>query len=197
MESLNKGWLYGLIVMLSQTCNPDYQQPSPYSGGNEYSIQDDRVVEIPADALSEDQIIYSEEAPPPPPPPPEPVPFEEPEMESIFKVVEDMPRFPGCEEKSSKDERSRCAQDEMFAFIGKEMKYPAEARGNGVEGTVIVRFVVEKNGDISNVDLLRDPGAGCGAEAVRVVKAMPKWVPGKQRGKPVKVQYTLPVKFKL
>ncbi|PKP34305.1 MAG: energy transducer TonB, partial [Bacteroidetes bacterium HGW-Bacteroidetes-15] len=63
------------------------------------------------------------------------------------------------------------------------------------QGTVYVTFVVEPNGSISNVKLLRDIGGGCGTEAIRVVKAMPKWQPGKQRGKAVRVQFNLPVKF--
>jgi periplasmic protein TonB len=88
----------------------------------------------------------------------------------------------------------------MFKFLQSNLKYPAVARENSVEGTVYVGFVVEKDGSISNVTVKRgiaNGGGGCNDEAVRVVKMMPKWKPGKQQGKAVKVNYTLPVKFKL
>lgn len=132
---------------------------------------------------------------PPPPPPPPPPPKDEPE--EIFKVVEDMPRFPGCEDKTDKKERELCAQQKMLEFIYKNIKYPAIARENGIEGTVVISFVVEKDGTISDASIVRDIGAQCGQEALRVVNTMPEWVPGKQRGRSVRVQFNLPVKFKL
>ena len=133
-------------------------------------------------------------APPPPPPPPPPAPV----TDEIFKVVEDQPRFPGCEDKgSNKDELKKCAEAKMLEFIYANIKYPAIARENGVEGTAVVTFVVEKDGSITDVRVARDPGAGTGDEALRVVKTFPKWIPGKQRGNPVRVQFNLPVKFKL
>ncbi len=109
---------------------------------------------------------------------------EEPE---IFTIVEDMPEFPG-------------GQAELFKFIGKNINYPPMARENGIDGTVYVGFVVMENGSIENVSIKRGlsgGGAGCDAEAIRVVKEMPKWNPGKQRGKPVRVAFTLPIRFKL
>ncbi|MDX1684106.1 MAG: energy transducer TonB [Saprospiraceae bacterium] len=137
-----------------------------------------------------------EETPPPPPPPP---PKEEPE--EIFRIVEQMPRFPGCENKGSKAEKDQCAQQKLLEFIYANIKYPAIARENGVEGTVVVQFVVEKNGKVTDVNVVRDIGAGCGEEAKRVVNLMnsegKRWTPGKQRGRPVRVQFTLPVKFQL
>jgi protein TonB len=147
------------------------------------SIEEQTVVEAPV----------VEEAPPPPPPPPPP----KPKVEEIFKVVEDMPRYPGCEDISDKDERKMCAQQKMLEFIYKNIKYPAIARENGIEGTVVVSFVVEKDGSITDARVVRDIGAQCGDEALRVVNDMPKWVPGKQRGRAVRVQFNLPVKFKL
>ncbi|MEM6965408.1 MAG: energy transducer TonB [Bacteroidota bacterium] len=127
---------------------------------------------------------------------------EEPEEEKIFKVVEDMPRFPGCEEKGlGKDELKKCAEGKMLEFIYGNIKYPAVARENGIEGRAIIQFVVQKDGSVQDVKVLREPGGGTGAEAERVIKMMnnmpTKWTPGKQRGKPVKVQFTLPVSFKL
>jgi protein TonB len=139
-----------------------------------------------------------EEAPPPPPPPPPP----EPEVEEIFKVVEQMPRFPGCESVAgSNKEKDNCARDKLLQFIYKNLKYPAIARENGVEGQVVVQFVVEKDGSITDVNVVRDIGAGCGDSASKVVNSMnsmpQKWTPGKQRGRSVRVQFTLPVRFKL
>lgn len=135
-------------------------------------------------------------APPPPPPPPQP-----PKEEEIFVVAEDMPRFPGCENLPSKKEKETCASQKLLEFIYANIQYPAIARENGVDGTVVVAFVVEKDGTVADIRLLRDIGAGCGDEAQRVVKLMntmpERWMPGKQRGKPVRVQYNLPVKFVL
>ncbi|MGB3548634.1 MAG: energy transducer TonB [Saprospiraceae bacterium] len=89
----------------------------------------------------------------------------------------------------------------MLEYIYKNIKYPAIARENGVEGTAVVTFVVEKDGTVSDARVVRDPGAQTGDEALRVVKLMNtekiKWTPGKQRGRPVRVQFNLPVKFKL
>ena len=140
----------------------------------------------------------AEEAPPPPPPPPPP----EPDVEEIFKVVEQMPRFPGCEDEAGgNQEKYQCAQKKLLEFIYKNIKYPAIARENGIQGRVVVQFVVEKDGTITDANVVRDIGAGCGEEALRVVgmmNSMPqRWTPGKQRGKSVRVQFTLPVSFKL
>ena len=136
-------------------------------------------------------------APPPPPPPP---PKKE-EAEEIFRVVEQMPRFPGCEDKGTDKEKDDCAKGKMLEYIYKNLKYPAIARENGVEGQVVIQFVVDKSGNISEAKIVRDIGAGCGAAAESVVLGMndlpQRWTPGKQRGRPVKVLYTLPVKFKL
>ena len=82
-------------------------------------------------------------------------------------------------------------------YLTKEMKYPTKARRLGIEGEVFLQFIVEKDGSVSNVETLRGIGGGCDEEAMRVVKNMPKWSPGKQRGKSVKVQYRIPIKFTL
>lgn len=101
-----------------------------------------------------------------------------------FTVVEEMPEFPG-------------GQEALFAYIAKELKYPEEAVENGVQGVVFVTFVVEADGSISNPKVLRGIGYGCDVEAHRVVKGMPNWTPGKQRGEAVRVKYNLPIRFKL
>jgi len=159
------------------------------------SIDDKTIVDVPPPVLVSDK----GDGPPPPPPPPPP---KEPEMEEIFKVVEDMPRFPGCEDiPGTKEEKKNCASKKLMAYLYANLKYPQIARENGVEGTVVIRFVVNRTGKISNAEVLRDIGAGCGAEALRVVNDMNnkvgKWIPGHQAGRPVNVMFTLPVKFRL
>jgi len=114
----------------------------------------------------------------------------------LFKVVEQMPRFPGCIEGSEK-EIKECASLKMLQFIYQNIKYPKEAQAAGTEGLVVVRFVVSKEGDILEPIIVRDIGSGCGEEALRVVESMPKWEPGMQRGKVVNVQFNLPIKYKL
>ena len=104
--------------------------------------------------------------------------------QEIFQIVEEMPSFPGGEAK-------------LLEYVAKNIKYPQIARETGVQGRVFVGFVVETDGSISNVKLLRGIGGGCDEEAMRVIKSLPKWKPGKQRGKAVRVSYQIPVFFKL
>ena len=106
------------------------------------------------------------------------------EEAEIFTVVEEMPSFPGGMEK-------------LPEYLAKNIKYPQMARESGIQGRVFVYFVVEPDGSVSKVQVLRGIGGGCDEEAIRVVKNMPKWKPGKQRGKPVRVSYNLPVNFQL
>lgn len=106
------------------------------------------------------------------------------EEEEVFMVVEEMPEFPGGTAK-------------LYEYLQNNLKYPMGARENDIQGKVFVNFVVEKDGSISNVKVLRGIGGGCDEEAVRVVQSLPKFNPGKQRGNPVRVQYTLPIVFKL
>lgn len=107
-----------------------------------------------------------------------------PKEDTICKVVEKMPLFNG-------------GKEELFTYLGKNIKYPAEAKEKGVQGTVFVTFVIEKDGSVTNVNVLRGIGSGCDDESVRVIKAMPKWTPGYSDGKPVRVSFNLPIKFKL
>ncbi len=121
--------------------------------------------------------------------------------EEIFKLVEEMPHFPGCEDVADATERKQCADSKMLEFIYKNIRYPKEAWDANVEGSVVVSFIVEKDGSISDAKTLREIGGGCGAEAVRVVNLMQeqgiRWIPGKQRGRNVRVQFNLPIRFKL
>ncbi|MCB0662356.1 MAG: energy transducer TonB [Saprospiraceae bacterium] len=158
-------------------------------------IDEEDEPEFVDNSVTEEQVVEKPiEAPKPPPPPPPPPP---PKVEEIFKVVEDMPRFPGCESEGDKAAKDQCATKKMLEYIYKNIKYPAIARENGVEGTVVVQFVVEKDGSITASKVVRDIGAGCGDEAQRIVDMMPKWIPGRQRGNAVRVQFNLPVRFKL
>ncbi|MGM0612909.1 MAG: energy transducer TonB [Bacteroidota bacterium] len=116
----------------------------------------------------------------------EPVEVDEPEVEEeeVFTVVEEQPSFPGGEEARRK-------------YLRDNIEYPQMARESGIEGTVFVTFVVEPDGSITDVRVLRGIGGGCDEEALRVVRNMPEWEPGKQRGKEVRVQFNMPIRFKL
>ena len=110
--------------------------------------------------------------------------------DKIFMAVEDMPRFEGCTDET-------CTQTKIMQFIAKKTKYPPIAKENNITGRVFVSFVVDKIGKVTNVKILRGVDKYLDAEAVRVVSSLPKFKPGKQRGKPVKVQYNVPISFKL
>jgi protein TonB len=140
---------------------------------DDVEIEDDIEIDVEADQETEVQDY---------------VPVEEPEEEEeetqIFQVVETMPTFPGGDAARIK-------------YLQNNLKYPTMARESGIQGKVFVTFVVEKDGSITDVKVLRGIGGGCDEEAVRVIKNMPKWKPGKQRGKPVRVQFNMPIVFKL
>lgn len=184
-----------------------------------YDVQASELGQLVVEEVEEEIIPITQQNTPPPPPPPPPaapevieiveddVEVEEIEMidteadaetiveefevveevveEEIFTIVESMPEFPGG------------GQEALFKFLQKNMKYPQVAKENGIQGTVFVNFVVGKNGKIRDVKILRGVNKMLDEEAIRVVKAMPSWKPGKQRGKPVSVSYNLPIKFTL
>ncbi|MFT3992881.1 MAG: TonB family protein [Dysgonomonas sp.] len=109
---------------------------------------------------------------------------EKPVQEKPFVTVEQMPSFPG-------------GESEMHKFINDNLKYPVVAQETGIQGRVTIRFVVTKTGAISDVTVIRGIDPSCDKEAVRVVKAMPNWIPGKQNGLNVPVYFTLPIVFRL
>ena len=121
-------------------------------------------------------------------------------VKETFKVVEEMPRFPGCEHLPAA-ERKACADKSMLEYIYQNVVYPKEAEKNKTEGTAVVQFVIEKDGSLSDIKVVRDPGDGIGEAAADVIHKMIKddirWMPGKQRGTPVRVMFNLPVKFRL
>ena len=109
---------------------------------------------------------------------------EEPE-DVIFYVVESMPEFPG-------------GPQAMYKYIGENLKYPVIAQENGIQGKVVCQFTINKDGSLVDIEVVRSAGdASLDKEAMRVIKSMPKWKPGKQRNQPVRVKFTLPVTFKL
>lgn len=158
------------------------------------------VKESPAKVIEEDKTpptpSGSSEHPSPPPPPPAS------EESDIFTLVEQMPRFPGCEAlEGDDDDKKACADRQLLRFIYTNITYPNLARENGIEGMSVIRFMVTEHGTIVDCEILRDPGGACGKESLRVVKLMnelpSRWTPGKQSGEKVRVMYNLPVRFKL
>ena len=109
---------------------------------------------------------------------------EEGDEGEVFEVVEQNPSFPG-------------GNDALMKWLSKNLKYPASAQDNGIQGRVMVQFVVNKDGSIVDPKVVRSIDPALDKEALRVVSAMPKWQPGKQRGKTVRVRFTLPVLFRL
>lgn len=114
-----------------------------------------------------------------------------------FKIVQEMPMFDPCTEVSEMEARKTCAQKKMLIFIYSNLKYPADARERDIEGTARIRYIVEKDGSIKDISVIRGVCSSIEKECIRVIEAMPKWVPGMQNGEPVKVQFNLPIKFKL
>ena len=185
-------------------------------------VQDQGVAAIIAE--EEVEITRPEDTPPPPPPPPAPavaevltvveddvklddveivsseddaasaqveaytppavVEEEEESSQQIFTVVETMPEFPG-------------GQGALLQYLAKSIKYPVIAQENGIQGRGACWFVVNKGGSIVDAEVIRGVYPSLGKEALRVINSMPKWSPGKQRGKPVRVKYTVPVTFRL
>ena len=106
------------------------------------------------------------------------------EETKVFDVVEQMPSFPG-------------GDAELMKYLNEHMKYPVVAEENGIQGRVICTFVVERDGSITDVKVVKSVDPSLDKEAVRVLKSMPKWIPGRQNGSPVRVKYTVPVTFRL
>jgi protein TonB len=103
---------------------------------------------------------------------------------SVLVVVEEAPEFQGGDQA-------------RIDYLIKNINYPKKARKEGIQGTVYITFIVEKDGKVSNVRILRGIGGGCDEESLRVVKNMPRWKPGRQKGKNVRVQYNMPIKYTL
>ncbi|MFA6751517.1 MAG: energy transducer TonB, partial [Fermentimonas sp.] len=115
----------------------------------------------------------------PPPPPPHPAGTNE-----IFMVVEEQPEFPG-------------GNEALMKYLSENIKYPFIALDNGIQGSVITNFVIEKDGTLTDVKVARGVDPSLDKEALRLIEAMPRWKPGKQKGEVVRVRYSLPVVFRL
>ena len=170
------------MVEITKQEQPKVQPPQPKPQVTQIQIVEDDVevedeIDINAE-VDQDEVIEEYEFTPPE--------IEEEEIveAEIFKVVEEMPEFPGGAAK-------------MMEFIQKNIKYPMMARESDIQGRVFVNFVVEPNGTITNVTVMRGIGGGCDEEALRVVQSMPNWKPGKQRGSAVRCSFTVPIIFKL
>lgn len=170
------------MVEITKQEAPKPQAPAPKPQATQIQVVEDDVevedeIDINAE-VSQEEIIeeYVYEAPE----------IEEEEIveAEIFTVVEQMPEFPG-------------GAAEMTRFIQKNIKYPMMARESDIQGRVYVNFVVEPDGSVSNVTVMRGIGGGCDEEAVRIVNMMPKWNPGKQRGIAVRCSFTVPIVFRL
>ena len=169
------------MVEITKQEQPKPQPPAPKPQVTQIQIVEDDVevedeIDINAE-VDQDEVIEEYEFVPE---------IEEEEIveAEIFKVVEEMPEFPGGAAK-------------MMEFIQKNIKYPMMARESDIQGRVFVNFVVEPNGTITNVTVMRGIGGGCDEEALRVVQSMPNWKPGKQRGSAVRCSFTVPIIFKL
>jgi len=185
------------------------------------NVDDEDDEEIP---ITEEQL---KTPPPPPPPPPAPEVIEvvedEEEVEETviestetnedeiveiveveeeyddvdvpFAVIEDVPIFPGCE-KVSKSERRNCFQEKMNKHIRKNFRYPEIAQEMGIQGRVYVNFIIAKDGQITNIRM-RGPDKNLEKEAQRIIAKLPNMIPGKQRGRPVRVPFSIPITFRL
>ena len=170
------------MVEITKQEQPKVQPPQPKPQVTQIEVVEDDVevedeIDINAE-VDQDEVIEEYEFTPPE--------IEEEEIveAEIFKVVEEMPEFPGGAAK-------------MMEYIQKNIKYPMMARESDIQGRVFVSFVVEPDGSITNVAVLRGIGGGCDEEALRVVQSMPNWKPGKQRGSAVRCSFTVPIIFKL
>jgi protein TonB len=183
------------------------------------NVDDDDDEEIP--------ITEQIKTPPPPPPPPAPeiievvedeeeieetiiestetdqeeiveeveVMEEEMDMDIPFAIIEDVPLFPGCE-RVAKSKRRQCFQEKMGKHISKNFRYPEIAQEMGIQGRVFVMFTIGKDGNISGIRT-RGPDKNLEKEAKRIIDKLPKMTPGKQRGRPVRVPFSIPIQFKL
>lgn len=167
------------MVEITQQERPPELPPPPQQPLIFHEVEDDVEVEddieIDAEADANTEII--EWTPPT-------VEEETIEEEEIFEIVEQEPSYPGGDAARMK-------------FLNENIKYPQMARETGIQGTVYVGFVVERDGSVTQVKILRGIGGGCDEEAMRVTKMMPKWNPGQQRGRSVRVSYRMPIKFTL
>ena len=153
---------------------PVIQQPQVVEVPDEEEIKDDIKVNLDVEVTDEtkvEEIVVQAEQP-------------KEETDEIFTVVEESATPKG-------------GMQAFYKYVGEKIKYPAQARRMGIEGRVFVEFVINKDGTLSDVRAIKGIGAGCDEEALRVIKSMPGWKPGKQNGRTVAVSYSMPINFSL
>lgn len=154
---------------------PKTEQPKIIEVANDKKIDNDIKINLDVEANEETKVapvkVHQE-------------PIKEEKAEQIFTIVEDQPTPKG-------------GMAAFYNYVAKHMEYPAQARRMNVEGKVYVQFVVDKDGSLTDVKVLKGIGAGCDKEAISIIKHAPKWNPGKQRGRPVKVRMVIPIVFQL
>lgn len=168
------------ITRPENTPPPPPPPPPVIEEPQEINVVEEKV-ETKIDIRTEDDQNKRQEVAYTPPPPPKKV---EEATEEIFVVVEKQPEFPG-------------GLTAMMKFLNDNIRYPVIAQENGIQGRVTCNFVVERDGSITDVQISRGVDPSLDKEAIRVIQSMPKWKPGEQRGKPVRVRFTLPVVFRL
>lgn len=206
----NIGLIVALLLAISAFTFKIYDDTSGVDLSNAQAVEDE-IMEVPP----------TEQLPPPPPKIEQPQIVEVPDDKKIEEEIEinmdaetdvtetkaEIPIAPVVEEEKEDPNLIFTVVEEtaapiggmpaFYEYVGKKMKYPAQAKRMGIEGKVFVEFVIEKDGTITDVKAIKGIGAGCDEEAVRVLQAAPKWKPGKQRGKPVRQKMVLPIQFKL
>ena len=187
----------------------------------EYKNYDDDgygYIALDVDDDDDEEIPITEQIKTPPPPPPPPAPEiievvqdeeeveetiiestetdqEEIDMDVPFAIIEDVPLYPGCE-RVPKSERRNCFQTQIQKHIAKNFRYPEIAQEMGIQGRVFVQFTIGKDGSISGIRT-RGPDKNLEKEANRIISRLPTMIPGKQRGRPVRVPFSIPITFKL
>ena len=152
-------------------------------------VQDEEEVEetvIESTETSNDEIIEVDDVD---------IEEEEEDINVPFAIIEDVPIFPGCE-KVSKDKRRDCFQDQMNKHIKRNFRYPEIAQEMGIQGRVYVSFIIDKDGSINNITM-RGPDQNLEKEAQRIISKLPQMIPGKQRGRAVRVPFSIPITFRL
>lgn len=168
-----------IILITEQKVKPPPPPPPPKKLYDFKIVDDDVIIDdvIDIDAGADIDTEIQEYTPPA-------LPVDIIDEEEIFVISQELPRFPG-------------GESALYKYLGNNIDYPIMAQETGVKGVVYITFVVEKDGSITDIRIIRSIGGGCDEEAIRVINEMPKWSPGKNFTKPVRVQFTLPVRFVL
>lgn len=116
---------------------------------------------------------------------------------TIYTVADEMPYLSECAHITDREQRYICSREKLYTYIREHLKYPIDARTNKIEGKVLAGFIINENGQVTQVEILREPHRGMGNEVIRVLQNLPSWQPGKMSGKKVKVRYRIPVEFSL